>query len=174
MAFYLRPLNQSDLKLLHKWLNEPHMFPFFTSIPLSQDQIKKKYGPRLLKNHEVNCLIAIKDGHPFGYGQWYFNQDFPEYSAIIKFETGISIDYFIGEPRFLGLNLGSQLLKTLVQQSARELEPEDHIFCIGHDDRNSTAIRCTKRAGFTAEKAFVEDGNPSTLFVKRNVPVLHR
>ena len=114
---------------------------------VSLDYVSKKFAPRLDDDHATKCVIATENEHPFGYLQWYLNRSFPDYgAAVIGRMKGVSIDYFIGDDRFIGRRLGAKMLSALVTQTLPKLEPQDRVFHIAHDNENLRAIRCTKSA----------------------------
>ncbi len=167
MELNLRPLQKSDFATLYHWLNAPHLKPFYMCDGISLETVLKKFSPRVGGTNDVNCVIATEDGQPFGYMQWYFNRTFPDYgAATIGRMAGVSIDYFIGDARFLGRQLGTKMLNALVVQICPDLGVQDRIFHIAHDDENSAAIRCSTRAGFVADEAYVEKAKQSTLYVR--------
>jgi hypothetical protein len=45
------------------------------------------------------------------------------------------------------------MFRALMTSAMPQLDSEDRIFHIGHDDRNVRAINCTRRAGFAAMAA---------------------
>lgn len=167
MSLQLRPLEQADFVLLHNWLNRPHLRPFYMQRAVSMDYVSKKFAPRLDGDHATKCVIAAENEQPFGYMQWYLNRSFPEYgAAVIGRMDGVSIDYFIGDEGFIGRRLGASMLSALVMQTRSNLEAKDRIFHIAHGNENLRAIACTKRAGFVADREFVENETRSTLFVR--------
>ncbi len=168
MELELRPLEKADFVTLYHWLNAPHLKPFYMRDGISLETVLKKFSPRVGLSHDVHCVIATENNQPFGYMQWYFNRTFPDYgAATIGRLAGVSIDYFIGDRNFLGRQLGSKMLSALVLQTCPDLDTKDRIFYIAHDDDNLPAIRCSTRAGFVAEEAYVEKGKQSTLYAKR-------
>ncbi len=167
MAVQMRPLSIHDMPLLHEWLNQPHLRPFYEREPSTLEQVVKRYACRVEDDHRTNCLIAELNGAPFGYLQWYLNRSFPEYGIdIIGMSDGISFDYYIGDPAVLGQNLGTTMLSAAVEHVKPLARSEDHLFCVGHRPENTTAIRCSQRAGFTYRKDFTEDGLPHALYVR--------
>ncbi len=167
MELNLRPLQQSDFVTLYHWLNAPHLKPFYMRDEISLDTVIAKFSPRLDGAGDVNCVIAIENDQSFGYMQWYFNRTFPDYgAATIGRMAGVSIDYFIGDAKFLGRRLGTKMLDRLVTQICPDLDAQDRIFHIAHDDDNLAAIRCSTGAGFVADEAYVENGRQSMLYVR--------
>ncbi len=167
MELNLRPLEKSDFTTLYRWLNAPHLKPFYMRDGISLETVLNKFSPRAGGGGDVNCVIATEDDQPFGYMQWYFNRTFPDYgAATIRRMAGVSIDYFIGDVNFLGRQLGSKMLDALVLQTCPNLVAQDRVFHIAHDDDNLSAIRCSTRAGFVADEAYVEKGRQSMLYVR--------
>ena len=165
MNISLRLIENDDLEMLHRWMNEKHLFPFYMREPISIESVFKKFKLRIGGEHSIKCMCASIDNVPYGYAQWYLNRSYPNYgAAIIEKEFGFSIDYFIGEPSFLGKELGSQMLKLLIHQTFPILGKQDRIAYIGHDNPNQSAIRCTQKAGFIKDGVFVENGKNCTLY----------
>ncbi len=163
----LRALADADLKLLHRWLNNAHLRPFYMREPVSFDHVTRKFLPRIGSAHACHCLIAEKDSVPFGYAQWYLNRDFPDYgAAIIGKSFGVSIDYFIGNVDYLGRRLGSKMLRALVSDVAPHLDADDRVFYVGHDDNNERAVRCTTLAGFVASESYRDGSAKCTLYIR--------
>ena len=165
MNLTLRSLELVDLETLHLWLNLEHLFPFYMQEPISTQEVLTKFRPRVGGRHRTKCLFACIDSIPFGYVQWYLNRAYPDYgAAVLGREFGFSIDYFIGEPDYLGKALGAPMLKLLVEHTFPLVNESDRIACIAHDDLNYRAIRCTKRAGFKEDGRFIDKGKSSTIY----------
>ena len=89
--------------------------------------------PRLDAASRTACVLASIGDQPFGYMQWYLNRSYPEYGIeLLHREFGVSIDYFIGDPSFLGRGLGSVMLVALLSEIEPNLAPEDRVFRIAH------------------------------------------
>lgn len=155
------------MSLLHKWLNQPHLYPFYSQGPSTLEQVTKRYAYRVSQEDPTRCLIAELRGVPFGYLQHYLNSSFPEYASdIIQEEIGVSFDYYIGEPSFLGEQLGAAMLKAAVECISPHISYENRFFCVGHRPENTSAIRCSKSAGFRYRRNFIEDGLEHELYVR--------
>lgn len=167
MAVQMRPLSIQDMPLLHEWLNQPHLRPFYEREPSTLEQVVKRYACRVADDHRTKCLIAELGGAPFGYLQWYLNRSFPEYGIdTIDLSDGVSFDYYIGDPAFRGQHLGSAMLNAAVEYAKPLVRAEDRLFCAGHRPENTSAIRCSQHAGFTYRKDFIEDGLTHELYVR--------
>jgi RimJ/RimL family protein N-acetyltransferase len=150
--------------MLHRWLAEPHLRPFYMRQDIDLAECDAKFRPRCAPGHPTKVLIGMIDNEPFGYCQWYLNRSYADWATTIGTFEGVSIDYFIGVPDKLRHGLAAPMLHALVERAAAELANEDRLFWITHDDRNHIAKRATIVAGFRAERAVVDRGKPSTLF----------
>lgn len=167
ISVQIRPLTISDMPLLHGWLNQPHLQPFYEREPSTLEQVTERYAGRVANDHPPNCLIAELEGAPFGYLQWYLNRSFSDYgSDTIGMTAGVSFDYYIGNPAVLGQQLGSVMLNAAVEHVKPLISANDRLFCVGHRPENTSAIRCSQRAGFHYLKDFIEDGLPHQLYVR--------
>ncbi|AEV34871.1 aminoglycoside 6'-N-acetyltransferase [Pseudovibrio sp. FO-BEG1] len=163
----VRPLAVSDMPLLHGWLNQPHLRPFYEREPSTLEQVAERYVCRVSGDHPTHCLIAEQEGTPFGYLQWYLNQSFPDYGRdTIGLTAGVSFDYYIGNPAVLGQRLGSAMLTAAIDHVKPLVSPEDRLFCVGHRPENTSAIRCSQLAGFRYLKNFIEEELPHQLYVR--------
>ena len=162
----IRLLEKQDFPLLFRWLNEAHLYPFYRKTPISHRSLTQKYLPRLQSDHPVHCLVAAVDDRPFGYLQWYFNRDVPDYGRdIIAEPNGVSLDFFIGDPGFLGKGYGPRMLRAALTSIRRDLLNADRLCFAAHHRDNAAALRCSRRAGFEFRKDFVEDGQAHVLLV---------
>lgn len=168
-SVYVRDLTESDLGLLHEWLNAPHLKPFYMQRPVSRDEVNRKFRPRINGKDDCYCLIATLADTPFGYIQWYLNRSVPEYGVGTIGETdGVSFDYFIGDVEYLGKKLGSHILMSAIDSIVGTLEIRDRVFFVGHEPENKAAINCSKRAGFARKEQsdFVENGKCYHLYAR--------
>jgi hypothetical protein len=162
----VRSLEPQDLGFLCLWMNEPHLRPFYMQEEISLESVKRKFTPRIDRNgteaDPCHCLIAECDGQPFGYIQWYLNRDIPDYGVSTIGQTGgVSLDYFIGQPSYLGKVLGAAMLIDTMNHVSQLVAPADRQFFVGHEPANIQAIKCSTRAGFTLQdnRNFVENGH---------------
>ncbi|MBX3578901.1 MAG: GNAT family N-acetyltransferase [Rhizobiaceae bacterium] len=161
----LRRLRRSDITLLSAWLNAPHLRPFYMQEPIAPDEVVAKFLPRIGGRHRVRCIVAECGGRPFGYLQWYYNRSYPADSAAAAGEPdGVSIDYYIGDPGFLGQGLGSEMLLACRSDLDTRLAGRHRLIFIQHDDRNEAARRCTESAGFQQVRGFRSGARDCTLY----------
>jgi RimJ/RimL family protein N-acetyltransferase len=155
------------MNMLHCWIAEPHLRPFYMRGDMTLDEVELKFRPRCEPGHPTKVLIASYGGKPFGYCQWYLNISYPDWANTVGTFDGVSIDYFIGDPAQLGKGLATPMLRVLVDRTALEIRAGDRVFCITHDNMNTIAQRTTIAAGFRAERAVINKGTASTLYLRR-------
>lgn len=163
----IKPLQLNDLSTLFEWMKQEHLYPFYMRERPEQNSFNKKFTPRIGFGDKTKSYMVSLSGQQFGYIQWYLNRNHPDYGAsLLGKETGVSFDYFIGDPNFLGKGLGVKMLEEMIFLIKKDLISEDRIFYVGHDKENISAIRCSEKAGFIFEKDFIEKEKPSTLYVR--------
>ena len=166
-AISFRLLASEDLPLLHGWLNQPHMRHFYQSSPVSLDEVRKKYTPRIEGREPVHSHVAWADDTPFGKIQCYLNEDYPDYANQIGVKDGVSLDLFIGNPAFLKRGLGKAMLAAYLNTIVPSLFPEENRFYICHEKGNTDALQCSKACGFEFLKDVIEDGKSCELLVRK-------
>ena len=160
-----RDLAYKDMPLLHRWLNAPHMRAHYQRLPMTLDEVIAKYTPRIDGRVDTHCHIALLDDKPFGKIQCFSNAVFPDFSADIILDDGISLDIFIGEGDMLGQGLGPRMLRAYLKDVAfRIFGSETHCY-ICHATDNPAAIRSSLKAGFRFLRDVIEAEAPAKLFV---------
>jgi aminoglycoside 6'-N-acetyltransferase len=135
LRFHFRPLTESDLPLLERWLAMPHVKQFWDDGPWLE--VRAKYLERI-GSDAVRQFIVLLEGAPIGYAQWY--------EASLSDPTTIGIDQFIGEPDLIGQGVGTELVRALldtilVDQRVRRV-------VVDPAAENRRAIRCYEKVGF--------------------------
>lgn len=160
-----RPLALADMPLLHRWLNAPHMRAHYQRLPMTLEDVIAKYTPRIEGRVNTHCHIALLGDMPFGKIQCYRNADFPDYSAEILLDDGISLDIFIGAGELLGQGLGPAMLRAYINDVAFRIFEGERRCYICHAADNPAAIRGSEKAGFRLLRTVIEAGAPALLFV---------
>lgn len=163
MNISFRLLTEQDLPMLYRWLNQEHMRDFYQRKPISEDEVRKKYLPRIKGQVPTFSHIALIDNRPIGKIQCYRCLDYPHFASQIGVSDGIALDFFIGEVEYLGQGLGKLLLRDYLESVAFEIFPKEQNFFICHDKNNSRAIATSKSCGFRFLREVIEDGIESEL-----------
>ena len=95
------PLKESHLCLLQKWLNQPHVNPWWGKKEWTAAAIKEKYLPYTVATSKVKAFIIQVKAMPIGYIQYYAVKDFPKGLPFDIEPTMAGIDFLIGEESYL-------------------------------------------------------------------------
>ncbi len=131
---------------LHTWLNRPHVARWWGD-------------PKVALEHAVRCrpevhAVIIADGTPIGYLCWQVPTAAELEGAGLADlpERLVDIDILIGEPDLLGLGIGPQALRLLLDQFSKE-SSYSHAG-LGTSVSNVRAIRAFEKAGFRLFRQF--------------------
>ncbi len=164
MALDFRSLTARDLKLVARWLAEPHVRQWRgdpgVQIAYIQAALDNDAFEPMIAEHQGKafayveaCDPHLEDGHPF--------EDQP---------TGtLFIDFFIGEPAMLRQGHGAGLLACLSQMYFEEGTPR--LVAIP-DARNTSAISTCRNAGFAEEGLREMPFGPAMLLALNNDELL--
>lgn len=166
----IRPLAHDDLPLIARWLREPHVDEWWDG-PHTLEDVKKKYAPRIERDHHVRCFLALDAETPIGFVQCYRIGDEPEYAPDSGLDPdAVGVDLYIGELSHLGLGLGRRILDVFVS-TVVFADPGVPYAVIDPDIRNDRAIRSYRRAGF-ADLGVLQRPNETVLLMRRDRPVV--
>lgn len=115
----LRLLNDNDIPLVERWLNEKHVKRWYeiphlgVTIDDWMTEIKERNGQYKWLTH----LIVMWQGHPIGLCQYYkcvdsSDEDF----GTLSLTDSYGIDYLIGEEAYIGKGLGKRMITVLVDK----------------------------------------------------------
>jgi aminoglycoside 6'-N-acetyltransferase-1b/aminoglycoside 6'-N-acetyltransferase-2 len=68
-ALTFKPLRETDIPLLHRWLNTPHVSEWWAldgNHTPSCEEVELHYLPRVLKAEKVDCFIIEYEHRPSG------------------------------------------------------------------------------------------------------------
>lgn len=153
MKITFKPLAETDLVLLLKWLEEPHVKAWWDQeTQWTYDLIEKKYGS-YIKGYKfengvmkpISAYIILADENPIGYIQFYNAYDFMRSIPLTGLPSNLAaFDVFIGEKKFLKKGIGSKAIDQFLKEHA---SPHTHVLA-DPESTNSAAIRAYKKAGF--------------------------
>ncbi len=170
MNIHFEPLAEKHFSLLLKWLETQHVKKWWDQdITWNIELIKKKYEPYARgykvqdgETKKLQAYIIYVDQDPIGYIQLYNAYDFPRSTPLTELpDTLAAFDIFIGEPAYLGKNIGSQAIQLFLDQYAA---PYFEYTFADPDIDNIAAIKSYSKAGFKPIKA---DNNDHELFMLR-------
>ena len=150
LGWSFRPLQLEDMQMFHEWVHLPHVYEWWSEDALPLDRLVERYRPDIEGTGTARAYIVERNGAPFGYIQWYYLRDEPEWTPpMIKFDHhDIAVDLFVGDPEGVGLGLGVEMLRRFLRDVAF-VEAPDSAYCwIDPDPPNARAIRAYEKVGF--------------------------
>lgn len=148
MRISFKPLTQDHFPLLLRWLETPHVKIWWdANLEWTLELISKKYQDYLRARNGIYAFCISIDDELIGYIQYYDKHDFPrehDYNLDLP-ESCAAIDWYIGDPDFLGRGLGTEALKIFLNQFV--LPRFDNVF-VDPDTANTKAIRAYEKVGF--------------------------
>ena len=154
-----RPLRSSDLTLLHRWLNAPHVARWWYGDDTSWRGVVEEYTLYIEGREPVGPYLILHDDRPIGYIQTYLVSDDEEYASLVGVEDSAGVDMFIGEEECLYRGLGGEVLRRFLLEVV--FRDENVKVCvIGPEPENVAAIRAYEKAGFRFFKTIQVPGEP--------------
>jgi aminoglycoside 6'-N-acetyltransferase len=150
MDFTFRRLNDADLPLMHRWLNDPGVVQWWEGDDVSWEGVVRDYGST--NTDPVEHWIALADGEEAGWIQCYSSADDPEeaekwWAAGVD-RSAAGIDYLLGDPEMRGKGLGSEMIRAFVDQVVFGMHPEWSQACAAPFEANVASWRALEKAGF--------------------------
>jgi RimJ/RimL family protein N-acetyltransferase len=162
-----RPLQEADLPLLWRWLQQPHVAQWYTS-GSTFDEIKTKYLAYINESKPTHAFVAMLDGTDIGYLQCYRLDDYPDYKKIIAIEdNACGIDMFIGNKAYIHQGIGPLMIIKFLDTLAFPLTNADSCY-LSPDPKNEAAKKAYVKVGFTYIKTIVNDGKDE--YIMRATP----
>lgn len=143
-----RRLKETDLKLLHKWLNTNFVTEWYNKGGSSYENIVNKYLPKIKGEQPTHSFVIVCDNKDIGYIQTYRLDDYPEYSGYVNTdEPAAGLDLFIGEMDYIHKGLGKQILYKFLTDYVFLINVVDCCI-IGPEPKNEIAIKAYEKVGF--------------------------
>lgn len=145
-------LNRNDFELLGRWLAEPHVSRWWgPTRPL--DQLEAEYGPGIDGSDPTEVFIVRVGRTSVGMIQRYMNRDDPGWDAQIGITGAAGIDYYIGDPDFIGRGIGSAMITAFVR-TVFAAYPQATCITAGVLRDNRPSWRALEKAGFRRAREF--------------------
>ena len=140
--FTFRPLQKTDVKLLHRWRNQPHVAPWWDG-PDDLAGIRAHYEPYLASDYPVRLYIAARDGIPFGRIQV---EQTCNWLGCFGPEVA-NIDFLIGRTKDTGEGLGPRMIDEFLSTIVFADPRFDQVIS-DPVAGNTRSIRALEKAGF--------------------------
>jgi AacA4 family aminoglycoside N(6')-acetyltransferase len=163
----LRLMTESDLVMLHEWLNRPHIVEWWGGEEErpSLSEVLEHYRPRVLGEEPVSMYIAMLASEPIGFAQSYTALGCGDGWWEEETDPGVrGIDQSLANPAQLNQGLGTRLVRALVER----LFADPAVTRIQTDPApaNLRAIRCYEKAGFVKERIISTPDGPAVYMVR--------
>lgn len=144
-----RKLQLTDLPLMHRWLNFPHVHEWYDRDKQNTlEEITKRYGPKIRGEKPTDCYLVLYDKQPAAYIQTYKVNDWPDFGDYVGYDDATaSVDLFIGETDLMGKGFGNLLLHKFLKEIVFS-NPDIHTCIIGPEPSNRRAIKAYEKVGF--------------------------
>ena len=156
-----RPLAETDLPNLQRWLSDAEVAEWWKVADLSLEAVTAKYMPRIDGSDPTRAFVIVIDGVDAGMIQAYFIADHRDYARQIGMPLGsVGTDLFLGEPAIRGKGWAVPLLRAFHRRIVFG-EMDATLAVIAPAPRNTRAIRVYERSGFRGLKTvWIDDENP--------------
>lgn len=137
-----------DLGRLHRWLNEPHVLPYWQwNDPLPE--FRTKLAAKLEDDHQT-LYIGHLDHVPMSYWEsyWAVDDDLAEHYDARPTDQGIHL--LIGVPEFLGHGYAEPLMRAMTAFQFRHDETDRVV--TEPDVRNEKVIHVFEKCGFEPQR----------------------
>ncbi len=161
-------LRASDLPLMHRWLNAPHVRRWWYADGSSYEEIEEHYLPGIEGRDATKLFLILHGNKPIGFVQAYriSVEDDAVYASLVDVESSAGVDLFIGEPGYLYRGLGSHVIRRFLSEHVFR-DPEIEACMIGPEPKNVAAIRAYEKAGFRFFKTIQVPGEPEPEYLMK-------
>ncbi len=139
---------ERDLGRLHRWLNEPHVLPYWQwNDPLPE--FRKKLAEKLADSHQTP-YVGHLDHVPMSYWEsyWAADDDLADHYDAEPADQGIHL--LIGVPEFVGHGYAEPLLRAMT--AFQFLHDETERVVTEPDVRNEKVIHVFEKCGFEPQR----------------------
>ncbi len=154
-------MEPDDLRLMHEWLQRPHVRRWFTDRE-TYEEVEQRYLPRIEGETPTDMYIALLDEQPIGFVQTYLVAHYPDYAALVgAVEGDAGMDLSIGEEELTGKGFGTEIIRRFVKEIVFA-SPETKSCVADPDVRNPASIRAFEKAGFRIVREFFDPTDEQT------------
>jgi aminoglycoside 6'-N-acetyltransferase len=163
-AFTFRRVGRADFPLLAGWLAEPHVARWWNH-EFTAEAVERDFGPTVDGNEANEDHLVLADGRPIGLIQCWIYQDFPDYldelsHLVVVPDQAVGIDYFIGDPDFVGRGVGRAMISRFTQQ-VWDTKPATTSIVVAVNSSNEASWKALLGAGFRrVARGDLEPDNP--------------
>lgn len=162
MRVGFRAMELDDLRLMHRWLQRPHVNRWWGRRE-TYEEVLDRYLPAIDGRDPTDLFLVLLEGREIGFIETYLVEDYPGYATLIGVGDGTAgVDLFIAERSLTGQGIGSEILRRFVSEIVFAKATTRR--CVaGPEAANVASMRAFEKAGFHVVREFVEDGRPHVL-----------
>ena len=110
-------MTAGDLRLLHEWLQQPHVDRWWNE-RRTFEQVVEHYLPAIEGSDPTDHYLVLLDVQPVGMLQTYLVSDYPEYWAMTGLldQATAGVDILIGDRELTGRGLGTTIIQRFVDE----------------------------------------------------------
>ena len=143
----LKPVMDSDVEQLEKWLYKDHVLRWYHDTDDWLKEVRERNGVFSFLNH----FIVYKGYERIGFCQYYDCYDAKElWYSVENGGKVFSIDYLIGEEKYLQKGFGKQIIKLLIDEIGKEKENFEIV--VQPEDENTASNRTLLANGFVYDE----------------------
>jgi RimJ/RimL family protein N-acetyltransferase len=139
----LRPMKPDEVRLIHKWANNPDVMPLWYGKKKTLKEIKDDWKPRYFSDKDPEsgrCFVIELNCEPIG---------MINFNKINTKKNKVEIDIIIGAKNNWNKGYGTDALITLENYLFKNFNIQQ--IWVATDAKNERAIRAYKKAGFKIE-----------------------
>ena len=147
-----RLLSFSDIPLMCKWFNMPHVQKFYSLHSWSEHEVFEKLKPYITSEKPVIGFIVLMNQQPIGYVQYYKIADYPWPQQGLSqdiIDNAAGMDVLIGEESMIGRGIGQLIISQFLHT---HVFPKFNYCLVDPSTKNQAAIGCYQKLGFKKHK----------------------
>lgn len=159
-------LSPKHYELVQSWFNQTHVQKYYSLRAWSIADVEQKLSKYISTDSDINAYIMVIDSISVGYIQSYpvKNHPWPKQDLADNITNNAAgIDFFIGEPNYLGKGYGNLIMMDFLKNYIWPFWQ----YCIADPDINNTrSIRLLEKLKFSKSQIIkTKDaiGNPVSL-----------
>ncbi len=165
IMFTFARLTVAHFPMLCAWLNRPHLQKWWRAEEITMDNVSEKYLPRVLQEDDAIPFIALRNGEPVGYCQYYRILSGQTWWPDDPPESSLGIDVFLADANELGRGTGAAMIQAFIEMLRRDVGFSE--VRVDPKPDNARAIRCYQKAGFERRNRITTPDGPAVLMIFR-------
>ena len=161
-----RQLGETDLELLHGWLNQPHVSEWWGG-PKALQKVRSDYLEPAPTDRTTYYVVDCDDAEIGLIQRYPWSAERPNYIQAIGALAGeVGIDYLIGVPALVGVGLGPRMIGTFLAERVFD-DPQVTAVRTAVAVQNQRSWQCLERLGFERvdEKVLPDEKHPEYVLV---------